>query len=59
MIDTSARQLVVQHLSHVLGNRPSEYEGDVVLERVVGRTNRPGELERIAREEAARFVVSN
>jgi hypothetical protein len=56
MICNSARELVAKHLSHLLGYRPSIYEVDTVLARVEGRTNHPGELERIAREEAARFV---
>ena len=56
MISISTREVVVKHLSHILGYRPSGYEVDTVLARVEGRANRPGELERIAREEASRFV---
>ena len=56
MICNSARALVVQHLSHLLGCRPSRYEVETVLERVEGRTGHPAELGRIAREEATRFV---
>jgi len=58
MICNSAHELVAKHLSHLLGCRPSGYEVDTVLERVEGRTDLPAELERIAREEAARFVRS-
>jgi hypothetical protein len=56
MICNSAHEFVAKHLSHLLGCRPSGYEVDTVLTRVEGRTSHPGELERIAREEAARFV---
>ena len=59
MICNSAHELVAKHLSHLLGCRPSGYEVDTVLERVEGRSNHPDELERIAREEAARFVRGN
>jgi hypothetical protein len=59
MICNSAHELVVKHLSHLLGYRPSGYEVDSVLARVEGRTSHPAQLERIAREEAARFVRGN
>jgi len=53
---TSTRDLVFQHLSHLLGCRPTEHEIDTVLERVAGRADHPKELERLAREEATQFV---
>ena len=37
MICTVTRDLVIQHLGHVLGCRPSQHEIDTVVERVAGR----------------------
>ena len=52
----SARNLVIQHLGHVLGCRPSAYEVNTILARVAGRTNGSRHLERIIKEETAKFV---
>lgn len=56
MIFTSTRDLAFQHLAHLLGCRPTEYEIDTVVERVAGRANHPKDLERLVKEEAAKFV---
>ncbi len=57
MIPNSARALVEQHLSHLLGCRPSQYEIEAVLRRV-GPSKGQKDLERIVREEAARFAAA-
>ena len=47
MISTATRDLVIQHLGHILGCRPSQHELDTVTERVADRTNGSRNLERI------------
>ena len=59
MISTATRELVIQHLSHILGRRPSQHELDMVVERVALRINQLCRLEQIVHEEATRFVVKS
>jgi hypothetical protein len=58
MIFTSTRELVFQHLAHILGCRPSQHEIDTVVANVAARTHWPKDLEQIVKEEATKFARS-